>query len=976
MESKISIKKNAFYNVIKTLSVIIFPLITFPYVSRVLLTENIGKYNFSTTFVNYFSLLAALGIATYAIRICSQHRDNKEELSNIASQIFSINFLFTLIAYAALLAVLLFYPAIHEYQTLILIIGASIMFSTLGADWINSALEDFKYITIRTFAFQVVSLILMFIFVREQDDYINYAIITVVSSSGANILNIFYRKKYCKIRFTFRIDWKKHLPPIIFLAVMSLSQTILGNADTTMLGLMIGDYEVGIYTTAHKVEQIISQVVSSLLWVFMPRLAYLFREGNYSDINSLLSKIFSVFLLIGLPCVAGAISIADNIILLIAGEAYIGSQPVLQILMLSFLFSLVGGSFFGNMVLLPSGKERTFMIICCIAAVINVSLNFVVIPLYGASGAALTTAFSSLVIMSATVIVKDKRIKLQGVFRSLLAPCIGSILIVVFCFLIKYLHIQFVIETVVCIAGSIVIYIAILFLLRNQAAYSALGMLRRKMKTLKKTKAQKTERLLSRLKEVAGIAIQKKKYERALMAISAAAQISYEYNQFYVGTELEEMLAMIAEHMQEPDAECVDHNRILFYDAFGFDTRGVALMYLNALQKNGYEIVYVTARDKIDHQPRIDRVLNGAHYFKESIDSQQPYLVQVQQLNALFMKYKPGSAFYYTYPKDVVGWLAFRLQKEHCKRYLIDLTDHAFWLGASFFDYNFEFRCYGKTVSVEKRALKEEQLLYLPYYPIFPKAPIEFQGFPNFPKDSIKIFTGGSFYKMFGRNGEFFGIIDSLLSLSEKVIVLIAGSGDLRLLNHQLHNLIHRDRIYYIGNRKDINEVFRHIDIYLDTYPVNGGLMEQYAIANFKPILVYGQYTELSIDSQYGAGYIPKFSSENEFLDYADKLISDDKYRIAEATRNAKCVQGEKVFNETFIRLVSTNDSCMQCRQIPIDYEGKKQLYLEIENDFTHLGIWSIIRGCKLSILKIFPKHRYIFLYVLVTYLLRKFRLI
>lgn len=486
--------------------------------------------------------------------------------------------------------------------------------------------------------------------------------------------------------------------------------------------------------------------------------------------------------------------------------------------------------------------------------------------------------------------------------------------------------------------------------------------------------------IFERLKNEAVKQAELHRYEQSIKYIRIAARWAYQLNFKYYDADLENLIKDIAKkkinQIYIPRSE--NANRYVFLDTIGLDNRGLTQQYLRAMMAQSADILYISVEGdsakcqnilyELQSYSKAEVVFCNQHNLLNEIDKGGWIVESISQ-------YNPCKIFFHLMPWDVVSLLVANSMRGVTK-YNINLTDHAFWLGASFFDYNFEFRCYGKTVSVEKRALKEEQLLYLPYYPIFPKAPIEFQGFPNFPKDSIKIFTGGSFYKMFGRNGEFFGIIDSLLSLSEKVIVLIAGSGDLRLLNHQLHNLIHRDRIYYIGNRKDINEVFRHIDIYLDTYPVNGGLMEQYAIANFKPILVYGQYTELSIDSQYGAGYIPKFSSENEFLDYADKLISDDKYRIAEATRNAKCVQGEKVFNETFIRLVSTNDSYMQCRQIPIDYEGKKQLYLEIENDFTHLGIWSIIRGCKLSILKIFPKYRYIFLYVLVTYLLRKFRLI
>ena len=156
------LKVNAVLNVVKTVFSIIFPLITFPYVSRVLMPENIGKVNFGASFVSYFALIASLGIATYAVRECSAKRNNIDELSKTASQIFSINIVTTVIAYAFMLATLLLFRQFDSYRTLIVIQSSAILFTTLGCDWLNSAMEDFAFITIRTISFQVISLILMF----------------------------------------------------------------------------------------------------------------------------------------------------------------------------------------------------------------------------------------------------------------------------------------------------------------------------------------------------------------------------------------------------------------------------------------------------------------------------------------------------------------------------------------------------------------------------------------------------------------------------------------------------------------------------------------------------------------------------------------------------------------------------------------------------------------------------------------------
>lgn len=477
---QISIKKNTFYSVLKTGASILFPLITFPYISRVLLTDNVGKINFGLSIVSYFSLIASLGISTYAIRECSAVRDDKKKLSDISSQIFSINIITTIIAYTALALTLIFYHKLDNYRLLIIIQSLSIIGTTLGADWLNSAMEDFKYITIRTVAFQFISLILMFIFVHKPEDYLKYAVISLISSVGASIVNIMYRRRYCKITLTFNIDWKNHLKPIFYLFVMLLAQTIFSSVDSTMLGLMHGDYEVGIYSTAHKILNIINQVVGSLLWVIMPRMSYYFSAGNYAEVNKLLRKVLNFNLTLGLPCAIGTIVMAKDIILIIAGETYIDSVFVLQILMGGFVFSLIGGNFLGNAVLLPSKREKEFMIICCICAVINVITNYLLIPFGGPVAAAATTTLCSLIILILSLVKVDKNIKIQSIGKLVIAPVVGCVIVVLVCLLFSHIS-NLYIRTIVSVATSMIAYLLVQLLLKNSLVCDMLGSVKKKL---------------------------------------------------------------------------------------------------------------------------------------------------------------------------------------------------------------------------------------------------------------------------------------------------------------------------------------------------------------------------------------------------------------------------------------------------------------------------------------------------------------
>lgn len=477
-----SIKTNSILNVIKTISSILFPLVTFPYISRVLMPENVGKVNFGLSYISYFSMIASLGITTYAIRECSSVRENKNLLGKKSSEIFSINLCTTTIAYLLLAISLLLFRKLDDYRVLIVIQSASILFTTLGADWLNSAMEDFKYITLRTIAFQIISLLLMFCLVKSPDDYLKYAAISVFSSSGANIVNIFYRKKFCKVSFTKNMNWKKHFKPILLLFVMILAQTIFSSADQTMLGIMKGDYEVGIYSTAHKIENIISQVVSSLAWVVMPRMSFYFSEGNYEKINSMLKKTLSLLMCIGIPSIAGVCALSKEIVMIIGGENYLDAALPLRILMFSFAFSLIGGSFLGNMVLLPSKNENNYMWICCVTAIFNVVLNYILIPHGGANAAAFTTALSSLLIMTLLLLKKDKRIKLDYVIRVSASPVIGSITLFIYSKVVGLFISNLWAKTAVCIGGSVILYGAILIGMKNDLCMELLEELKERRK--------------------------------------------------------------------------------------------------------------------------------------------------------------------------------------------------------------------------------------------------------------------------------------------------------------------------------------------------------------------------------------------------------------------------------------------------------------------------------------------------------------
>ena len=461
-----SVNKNAAYNTIKTVFGIIYPLITFPYISRVLMPENVGKINFGSSVVSYFMLIASLGVTTYAIRECSKVRDNRDKLQSTASQILSINILSTLIAYLALAVTLVVARPLDSYRELICIQSATIIFTTLGADWINSAIEDFKFIAMRTVGMQIVSLVLMFIFVHNPEDYIIFALISVIASSGANIINIVYRRKFCKTRLTFQIDWKKHLPPILTLFSLFLAQTIYCNSDITMLGLMKGDYEVGLYSTSVRIYNLVNQVVASVAFVVMPQLAISFAKDDFKRVNELLRYALNFIVVLGLPCLVGMNIICSSIIGTLGGNEYLGASTSLHILSLSLACSFVGG-WICNM-MLPSGRDAVCLRSGAISAVLNVVLNIFLIPIYGLNGAAFTTFLAELTGIMVMWPYIDKRIKIEKLFKMVKAPVVGSIFIAIIGLFVPKIINSYVLISGVTISISAIVYALTLIIMKDE----------------------------------------------------------------------------------------------------------------------------------------------------------------------------------------------------------------------------------------------------------------------------------------------------------------------------------------------------------------------------------------------------------------------------------------------------------------------------------------------------------------------------
>lgn len=366
-------------------------------------------------------------------------------------------------------------------------------------------------------------------------------------------------------------------------------------------------------------------------------------------------------------------------------------------------------------------------------------------------------------------------------------------------------------------------------------------------------------------------------YEAAMKQIHIAANAQYEFQQTYVDDTLESDLIQLEKVLPADNPVKFEKtNKVVFYDGFGLDTRGLAQIYLKALSESGYDILYITIADGKDRIPTLERILRKSKSKIIFLEGKS-YTKDYQQLCREFNAFGASEAFLYTTPYDVSGILAFMHFNDCITRCQVNLTDHAFWLGVNAFDYCIEYREWGAVLSRDYRHIPESKLLLLPFYPIVDKS-INFQGYP-FEKNEgdFIIFSGGFLYKTIDDNMTYYKLVEQILEKFKYVKFWYAGYGDTTFLEKLKDKF--PGQVFYTYERKDLFQVLRHVDMYLNTVPIAGGLMTQYSVVAKKIpyILDYIGEAEGLLLGQEKLGIA--FKDLASMWEEIDRFISDKKYR-------------------------------------------------------------------------------------------------
>lgn len=392
-----SIKLNMIMNAVLSMSSFIFPLITFPYVSRILLPAGTGKVSFANSIMSYFVLFAQLGIPTYGIRACARLRDDRDRLSKTVHEIFIINMIMSIAVYIVFLALLFIVPEMRAEKSLFLIESSLIIFSSIGVEWLYKAMEQYAYITVRSLIFKLIALIAMFVLIHKEEDYVIYGAISVFAASASSILNFFNAHKLIRVRPYKKYELRSHLKPVAVFFAMSCATTIYTHLDTVMLGFVKTDVDVGYYNAAVKIKSILVSVVTSLSVVLLPRVSYYIENKKTDEFYRITRKVINFVMLIAVPLMIYFMIYAKEGILLLSGEAYTGSIIPMQIIMPTLLF--IGlTNVMGIQILVPMGREKQVLFSEIAGAVVNLVLNSVLIPRFASAGAAVGTLVAEAVV--------------------------------------------------------------------------------------------------------------------------------------------------------------------------------------------------------------------------------------------------------------------------------------------------------------------------------------------------------------------------------------------------------------------------------------------------------------------------------------------------------------------------------------------------------------------------------------------------
>lgn len=392
-----SVKKNFAYNLLLTLSKYLFPLITYPYVSRVLGVSNIGICNFVDSLIDYFVLFSTLGVGSFGVREIARCKSNLERRNKTFSSLMAINFVGTIIAVVVLVLCTLYVPSLQVYRDFLWIGLVKLFFSLFLIEWLFEGLQEFKYITLRTIAVRFLYVVGVFVFIRSPDDAIIYYALTVGSVFVNALWNWNYSRKFRTFSLS-QVSFRIFILPVLVFGYYRLLTYMYTTFNMVFLGFCSGDKDVGYFATATKMYSILMGVFTAFTNVMVPKVSELLSDGNFEKIQKIADDTFNILTIVSLPIIIACLFCADEIIFIIAGRGYEGA--ILPFKIVIFLLLIIGmEQIVIQQFLMASTSNKSIFIVSTVGAVIGILGNIVLTTRLGAVGSAMSWGLSELSVL-------------------------------------------------------------------------------------------------------------------------------------------------------------------------------------------------------------------------------------------------------------------------------------------------------------------------------------------------------------------------------------------------------------------------------------------------------------------------------------------------------------------------------------------------------------------------------------------------
>lgn len=480
--AKKSVAKNYLFNLSYQILIMVLPLITTPYLSRVLGAKNIGIYSYTLSITTYFILFGSLGVAMYGQREIAYLQDKPKERTKTFYEILFMRFI------TLGISMIIFYFSFcmyGEYKIYYMILLIEIIANSLDISWFFQGMEEFKKTVLRNTIIRLVTVVSIFIFVKTPNDLLFYFFIYVASDILGNLSLWFYLPKYTeKIKFK-ELKIFRHLKPTFWLFVPQVATQIYTVLDKTMIGTIVSDKaEVGYYEQAQKIVKLLMTIATSLGTVMMPRIAHTYAEGNKKKLKEYMNKSFAFITILAFPLMFGISSVVSSFVPMFYGSGY--DKVKILIAIISPIIVAIGlSNVIGTQYLLPTKQQSKYTISVTVGAIVNLVFNLFLIKQFKSVGASISTVIAEFAVTGVQFYLVRDQIKVKDVFKISYKYVVASLIMFIVSILVGRLINNNLLAILVQIGISTVVYFGLLLIMKDKFLLETINVFKSKFSKAK-----------------------------------------------------------------------------------------------------------------------------------------------------------------------------------------------------------------------------------------------------------------------------------------------------------------------------------------------------------------------------------------------------------------------------------------------------------------------------------------------------------